>query len=72
MSLSLTHERSRLRGDDEVEEAATESYIVIIRMRPCQDRYGVGSHVGVLDKTTKWGATMYKRGRLYVGIPLTR
>ncbi len=38
----------------------------------CQDRYGVGSHVGVLDKTTKWGATMYKRGRLYVGIPLTR
>ncbi len=34
MSLSLTHERSRLRGDDEVKEAATESYIVIIRMRP--------------------------------------
>ncbi len=35
--------------------------------RNSQDRYGVGSHVGVLDKTTKWGANMYMRGRAYVG-----
>ncbi len=40
--------------------------VMVLHSMPCQDRYGVGSLVGVLDKTIEWGATMYLRRRDYV------